>query len=191
MIFRRRVEGMHQYTIKKGKKDFRPLDGFMPVRLSDGYHEVWEVLFTDSCRYRVADPDQADWNKGGGITLNFMGRDTSGRWVWRYNPHTDHIELGAYYYVQGTRIVPRGPDGTEVQHSIPLATRTRIEMHREEGQSELGILFENGATVRQELPDWPVIGREMGLFFGGQDQHRKPSRAPRDMKILMNRIKIK
>lgn len=184
---------LRPFHIAKGKKDFRPLDGFMPVVLTDGYHEVWEVIFEPSCRYRLPGVEQLDWNKGGGVSLTLFGRECSGRWVWRYAPATDVIELAAYYYLDGTRIIPRAPDGTEVQHYVPLGQLTRIEMYRDMSDGDLVIHFQNDAITRQRYTpaQWPSIGREMGLHFGGANAQGQPHRAPNAMGILMNRIKIK
>lgn len=170
------------YVVEKGKRDFRPLDGFMPIRLSDGYSEVWEVVFSDSCRYNIGMPDQLDWNKGGGISLRMFGREHSGRWVWRYAPEADLIELSAYYYIDGVRMVATNDAGNEVLAKVKIAECACVEMWR--NGDDLVVKMPNGYEYQKCMPDWPVIGREMGLFFGGSQK------APQRMELMLNRIKI-
>lgn len=60
------------------------------------------VSFTDSCRYILKGSDQYDWNKLFGVCFGWNGiHKNSARFVWRYNPGTDMIEIAAYYYIDG------------------------------------------------------------------------------------------
>lgn len=60
--------------------------------------------FTDSCRYYLDYGDQMRWNKLTGFCIGLLGiRKNSFRFVWRYNPNVDMIEIGAYWYKGGER----------------------------------------------------------------------------------------
>jgi hypothetical protein len=60
--------------------------------------------FTDSCRYILDKGDQFDWNKLVGFILGIFGiHKNSFRFVWRYNPDIDKIEIAAYWYIDGVR----------------------------------------------------------------------------------------
>lgn len=60
--------------------------------------------FTDSCRYHLNKGDQHDWNKLYGFSFGLFGiHRNSVRFVWRYNPNIDKIEIAAYWYVDGYR----------------------------------------------------------------------------------------
>lgn len=61
-------------------------------------------IFTDSCKYELDKGDQLDWNKLFGISFGLFGiHKNSVRFVWRYNPDKDIINIGAYWYVNGIR----------------------------------------------------------------------------------------
>ena len=63
-----------------------------------------EFKFLDSCRYTLDNGDQYDWNKLFGVSFGLFGiHKDSVRFVWRYNPVTDAIEIGAYWYKNSER----------------------------------------------------------------------------------------
>lgn len=60
--------------------------------------------FTESCKYNLHNEDQKDWNKLYGVSFGLLGIHTNSvRFVWRYNPTTQMIEIGAYWYLEGYR----------------------------------------------------------------------------------------
>jgi hypothetical protein len=72
------------------------------------------VLFDSSCMYDITQVDPYDWNKVFG--LGFVGSENQhvgqaphqvdgARVAWRWNPAQNRIDLGAYVYVEGKRIM--------------------------------------------------------------------------------------
>ena len=61
-------------------------------------------MFTDSCKYLLDENDQLDWNKLYGVSFGLFGiHKNSARFVWRYNPKINKIQIGAYWYLDGYR----------------------------------------------------------------------------------------
>ena len=61
-------------------------------------------MFTDSCKYLLDENDQLDWNKLYGVSFGLFGiHKNSVRFVWRYNPEINKIQIGAYWYLNGCR----------------------------------------------------------------------------------------
>lgn len=90
------------YTIKEGRHSaFPPTLGLF----IDKQSITKTVSFDDSCRYTLADGDQEDVNKLFGIGYFWSHHTDSARFGWRYNPSKDKIELLAYCYVNGERVI--------------------------------------------------------------------------------------
>jgi hypothetical protein len=66
---------------------------------------AWKVKFTDSCRYEIQGNDQYDTNKLCGIGYLPHHHNESARFGWRYSLLHDQIELSAYCYVNGQRVI--------------------------------------------------------------------------------------
>lgn len=60
--------------------------------------------FLESCRYSLDNGDQFDWNKLFGFSFGLFGiHANSVRFVWRYNPEIDKIDIAAYWYKDNER----------------------------------------------------------------------------------------
>jgi hypothetical protein len=68
-------------------------------------HFSWQVVFTPSCRYNFGNEDQYDQNKLCGIGYLPHHHKNSARFGWRYRPDLNQIELSAYCYIDGQRII--------------------------------------------------------------------------------------
>lgn len=66
---------------------------------------AWVVKFTDSCRYDLGNNDQIDTNKLIGIGYLPGHHKDSARFGWRYDTAKGQIEILAYSYVNGQRII--------------------------------------------------------------------------------------
>jgi hypothetical protein len=66
---------------------------------------TWRVKFTESCRYDFQGDDQYDTNKLVGIGYLWHHHKDSARFGWRYIPTLTQVELMAYCYVDGVRII--------------------------------------------------------------------------------------
>lgn len=90
------------FRIPAGKHRARPLRFGLWWRKTSF---TWVVKFTDSCRYDLGGPDQLDTNKLVGIGYLPGHHKDSARFGWRYDPKQDMIELSAYCYLSGRRII--------------------------------------------------------------------------------------
>lgn len=66
---------------------------------------TWQVTFTDSCRYDLQGPDQLDTNKLVGVGYLPHHHVDSARFGWAYNLDSGKIDLSAYCYHRGTRLI--------------------------------------------------------------------------------------
>lgn len=90
------------FRIPRGKHRARPL------RFAFWWKRpvfVWNVLFEESCRYHLKTDDQFDTNKLIGIGYLPGHHKDSARFGWRYWPDTGKIELSAYCYIGGRRMI--------------------------------------------------------------------------------------
>ncbi len=132
--------------------------------------DCYMFVFDDSCRYRLNDNDQYDWNKLKGYCFGILGiHKDSARIVWRYNPDTDKIELGYYIYKNGNLT-----HNMICSVSIGDAVLLKIEIWL--GES-IGCYFHlKGVTITEEFDKSKFIFG-CGLYFGGN------RRSPKTMKI--------
>jgi hypothetical protein len=68
-------------------------------------HFSWVVKFDESCRYDLGNEDQFDTNKLVGIGFLPHHHKNSARFGWRYWTERKEIELSAYCYVNGRRVI--------------------------------------------------------------------------------------
>lgn len=66
---------------------------------------AWVVKFTNSCRYDLGNDDQYDTNKLVGIGYLPGHHKDSARFGWRYDKVKGQIEIMAYCYVKGQRVI--------------------------------------------------------------------------------------
>ena len=66
---------------------------------------AWVVKFDESCRYDLGNPDQYDINKLIGIGYLPGHHKDSARFGWRYDIKTGQVEIMAYCYANGQRVV--------------------------------------------------------------------------------------
>lgn len=100
-IWWRKIETM-TFTIFAGRHRARPW------RFNFWWRKTsftWVVKFTESCRYDLQGPDQLDTNKLIGIGYLPGHHTDSARFGWRYDAEKDMIELSAYCYVGGRRVI--------------------------------------------------------------------------------------
>lgn len=90
------------FRIKKGSHYSRPL------RIGVWFSRrqfAWKVNFNESCRYNFGNEDQFDTNKLVGIGYLPGHHIDSARFGWRYDTEKGMIELSAYCYLSGRRII--------------------------------------------------------------------------------------
>lgn len=169
---------MANYSIKKGRHDFRPIDSIgliWPFRKRRKY----KVTFAANCNYHLEDGDQFDWNKGGGFSFSMLSnRKNAVMWAWRYLPHIFRMQLCAYWHVDGKAHY------AETEGDSPFALEpgqpVTIELYKENGVWIVSFKSEGG-YLRKETTAKGCPIRPIGLWFGGN----KP--APKQMDILLSK----
>lgn len=163
------------FTILKGCHRARPL------RLWCWWNRRlfnWQVQFTESCRYNLQSEDQYDTNKLCGIGYLPGHHRHSARFGWRYWNEKCWIELSAYCYVDGRRIIQHiGFLEIGKQYRITLQVTRRSYVF---GAEELGKCKMLGNVVIDHNHNKKFAYR-LGPFFGGN------RRAPADIIIQLNK----
>jgi hypothetical protein len=90
------------FRIPRGKHRARPLRFGIWWRKNSF---AWMVKFDESCRYDLGNEDQFDTNKLCGIGYLPGHHTDSARFGWRYWTDLKQIELTAYCYVRGRRVI--------------------------------------------------------------------------------------
>jgi hypothetical protein len=162
------------FRIPSGKHRARPLRPWFWWRRT---HFSWVVKFDESCRYDLGTDDQFDTNKLVGIGYLWHHHKDSARFGWRYWTERKEIELSAYCYVSGRRVI---------QHICfcEIGKEYRIEL-RQLSTMYFFHAFDNGKLMGvAEVPydHNKVIGYCLGAFFGGQ------SVAPHEMNIEIEKV---
>lgn len=128
------------------------------------------VVFTDSCRYILDKGDQHDWNKLFGFFYGIFGiHKNSVRFVWRYDPIMDKIEIAAYYYSDGQRIYT-------IVKIVDINTPVVLTISRikESIMMSCDGIIKDGMKIQSNK-----LAFGCGLYFGGN------RRAPQNITIKM------
>jgi hypothetical protein len=167
---------------------------------------VYDVIFDESCRYIFGKGDQHDWNKGGGLSFDlFTNHKDSVRWVWRYQPATDRIELTSYVYrtnedssvekIVGLNSNLDDKVSREATTTVSFGEKITIEIEISYDKKEYKIFFikdfiSNNTTPTNVFTFNTVpfthnktISRNSGLYFGGN------KKSPKKMKINIKKRK--
>lgn len=121
--------------------------------------------FTDSCRYYLDYGDQMDWNKLTGFCIGLLGiHKNSFRFVWRYNPNVDMIEIGAYWYICGKR-------GYKILNRVGFNEDYIFDIEIKEGCVAFKIIEDGYIRISyHEEPMWDIRNDNKymcGIYFGG------------------------
>lgn len=138
--------------------------------------------FTDSCKYNLGDEDQLDWNKLFGVSFGIFGiHRNSARFVWRYDPTSTKIEIGAYWYINGYR---------------SWYNLTAIDLNK---KYNFKICIFDESVVFTVLDDYAAIGKyilcidkkitdknryKCGIYFGGNRT------APQRIEIVEHKVSL-
>lgn len=159
------------FRIPRGKHRARPFHfGFWWGRKSF----TWTVKFTESCRYDLGNADQGDTNKLIGIGYLWSHHKDSARFGWRYDAARGQINLSAYCYVNGQRVIKHicfCEIGKEYRIRLQvLAMSYYFDVYEPSSVTAAGI-------VTVERNHHKHFKYRLGVWFGGQ------ARAPHDMTI--------
>jgi len=163
------------FRIPSGKHRARPIRFGLWWRKNSF---TWVVKFTESCRYDLGNEDQFDTNKLCGIGYLPGHHKESARFGWRYWPDMGWVELSAYCYVKGQRVIKNiafCEIGKEYRLRLQvLATSYYFDVYEPDQVKAAGIV-----TV-EHFHDKKFKYR-LGVFFGGN----RP--APKEIKIELSK----
>lgn len=161
--------------IPAGKHRARPFRPWLWWRRT---HFGWIVKFDESCRYDLGTDDQFDTNKLVGIGYLWHHHKDSARFGWRYDADNDMIEISAYCYLSGRRIIKSvGFCKIGEQYGIELYV-SKWAYYFSLIQSDTGTI---GETEIMHAHNKRLQYR-LAPYFGGT------SLAPHDIKIEINKV---
>lgn len=162
------------FRIPRGKHRARPLRfGFWWNKKSI----TRDVIFTESCRYDLRNDDQFDINKLYGIGYLPGGHHKdSARFGWRYWTDRGEIELSAYCYINGQRVI---------KHicfcGIGKTYRLQLRLLHS-AYFFICLSDEFNETVDVPYTHRKKIGYRLGAYFGGNQK------APHEIKIELKKV---
>lgn len=129
---------------------------------------VKTIRFDSSCIYAIGE-DQSDWNKLFGFSLGLLPHGftrsmhyNSIRFGWRYNPDSNKIEVGPYYYVNGLRCYPE--NSFHKIMSIDIGKDYLFSIYRFDTYAYLIL----GAVGDETFYKWKIsVGNKKKLGFTG------------------------
>lgn len=125
---------------------------------------TWTVKFDESCQYDLHNDDQFDTNKLVGIGYLPGHHKDSARFGWRYWTDRKEIELTAYCYVNGRRIIQHVcfcEIGKEYRIKLQvLATSYYFDVYEQGEMSAVGIVTVDHGHEKK-------IRYRLGVYFGG------------------------
>lgn len=164
------------FTIHKGHHRARPL------RLALWWNKTsftWKVNFDESCRYDLGNTDQFDTNKLCGIGYLPGHHTDSARFGWRYWTDRKEIELTAYCYVNGRRVIQHicfCEIGKEYDLYLKiLSTSYYFSVCESNSPVITGFSWVDHSQDKK-------LGYRLGTYFGGQ------VRAPHDINIQLEKV---
>lgn len=167
----------------------------MNYHIPEGQHHAWPpaiglfydkkvmeriVYFNITCKYELPIADQDDVNKlfGWGY-FNGLHHTDSARFGWNYNRNTSHINLFAYCYVNGERIIKFLCEALTYR-ALLLSIRKSGNAYSFAVVDAHNTYFVYG-SCDIEFTHKKKLGYKLGCFFGGNNP------APHEITIKMNR----
>jgi hypothetical protein len=138
---------------------------------------AWKVVFANNCRYELPGDDQYDTNKLIGIGYLFHHHKDSARFGWRYIPQSGKMEIVAYCYVAGKRII-------ESVALCEVGQLYRLKLNITRNEYRFTVLDSPGKILGQTIiakRHGKNLQYRLGLFFGGNRT------APNHMTILIEK----
>jgi hypothetical protein len=162
------------FCIPSGKHRARP---FRFGLYWNRFSFTWDVRFTESCRYDLKSADQFDINKLCGIGFIPGGHHkNSARFGWRYNEVAGIIELSAYCYINGQRVIKHVANleiGKVYRIQLRLLCRSYYFICLGDGLNE---------SAEAAYTQGKKLSYRLGTYFGGN----RP--APHEIKIELKRL---
>lgn len=140
---------------------------------------TWLVKFDESCRYDLGNDDQGDTNKLCGVGYLPHHHKNSARFGWRYDTKLQQIELLAYCYVDGRRVIHNIcfiDLGKEYRIKLQvLGNCYYFDVYEPGSINALGVVFIDHYHSRK-------LKYRLGCYFGGDKV------APHEMKIQIEKV---
>lgn len=164
------------FRIPSGKHRARPF------RFGIWWNKIiytWHVQFTESCRYDLGNNDQLDTNKLCGIGFLPGHHKESARFGWRYDTASGLIEVLAYCYIKGQRVI-------EHIAFCEIGKNYRLELF-----SLVRSYHLTCCDLETHKPIYVVdinhghkkkLSYRLGVFFGGNQK------APHEIKIELKKV---
>lgn len=164
---------MKTYTISKGKHAAKPR---MWAVWRNKKSLAYRVTFDLNCKYNLGLPDQLDVNKLFGIGYLWHHHKDSARFGWRYNPDKNRIELFAYCYRSGNRVIEYMTD-VDFNRSYDLTIAVHFD-------SYLFTVRKDGGVFTKEVKHYheKKIGYALDVYFGGNQT------CPHQMNIYLRKL---
>ena len=125
----------------------------------------WVVKFDESCRYDLGNEDQFDTNKLVGVGYLWHHHKDSARFGWRYWTDRKEIEISAYCYVNGRRVIKHicfCEIGKEYDFNLKILSSTYyLAVHERSEIKMLGYAWVDFTHDKR-------LQYRLGPFFGGQ-----------------------
>lgn len=162
------------FRIPKGKHRARP---FWPWLWWSKKNFAWVVKFEENCRYDLRTNDQFDTNKLVGVGYLPGHHKESARFGWRFWTDRGEIELTAYCYLNGQRMI-RHIGFCEINKWY------RIELFISRWSYHFTLDTIDGNSIGHtevKHTNTRKLQYRLGPYFGGN------ARAPRDMHIKIEK----
>jgi hypothetical protein len=142
-------------------------------------HFSWVVKFDESCRYDLGNEDQFDVNKLVGIGYLWNHHKNSARFGWRYWTERKEIELTAYCYVNGRRVIQH-ICFCEIGKEYALQLKVLSSSYYFAVSEKKHVDFVGTAWI--DITHSKKLQYRLGCFFGGNQV------APHEMKIELKKL---
>jgi hypothetical protein len=165
------------FRIPAGKHRARPFRfGFWWRRTSF----AWVVKFDESCRYDLQSDDQFDTNKLVGVGYLPGHHKESARFGWRYWTERGEIELSAYCYINGQRVI-KHVGFCEIGKTYRIELRISTDAYYFACDEKDGFYYRTNGEAIITHGHRKRFSYRLGVFFGGNRT------APHEIKIDLSK----
>lgn len=164
---------------QKGWHDFwvNGLYPQIPRFWCDKKHIRWKVVLDSRAVYQLPGEEWRDWNKGGGLTYNYLNHlVNTAMWSFRWNPTAEVFEYGAYCHVDGKKVLGKNttkvPD-REVMLAAKLGTEVIIDLYIDPVYKTYRFVFSSRnktSTCIVEYTHQIKCSKEITANFGGNNK---------------------
>lgn len=164
-----KLNAVTRYTVKPGKKNFRPIENPLPVFGAKGF-EVYATFDRGgwcSIEDWNGDLDWYDWQKLKGLTRFFSPNNKqSAMFAFRFDKEPEHYQVAAYTNDEDGRFVASNYVTIEAQHDS-IAAKCVFDS---EGYAHYTASTQGGEYINAKHRLKPFkLSRRIGTYAGGYD----------------------